>query len=181
MEFSQYKKKLEEDADFREHIGKCPLCNGNVKDRKITIYQELIASLYRVYQWCLENEVHEFDIKKVRHLIGKVEYTRWGDLVRCSGGIVYRAVDPKSGKTRKGYYGINRERAGQFFRGERTIPMQTTLNQVTNERTEVRSAYVRDLPDVASMLDKDGQYDHKKTVEKPTSGSQLVHRSPYQE
>lgn len=159
MNFNEYKSQLESDHEFRERVGNCPMCNNNVRDRKITLYQELIWALYGVYRWCGQNQRHEFDIRDIKKLIGKDEYARFGDLVRCSGGIIYRAIDTV-GKKRRGYYGINMERARDFFHGNRQIPMQTLLNQVTNTRMEVKYAYIHELPRLRDLLREDGTYDH---------------------
>ena len=114
----------------RNEIKCCPLCNGNIEDRKVTIYKELIESLYRVYVWCGKQNIHEFEMKDVKHLLGRNEYARFGDLIRF-GGLVYRPEMKDSGKTRKALYGINMERARDFYAGITPMPVQLTLNQIT--------------------------------------------------
>lgn len=142
----------------RNELEECPCCGSNIKDRKISLYKGLIDTLYRVYEWCGNNERYEFSMKEVRHLIGKIEYTRFGDLIRF-GGVVYR---PKTGEERKGNYGINMARAREFFHGTRMIPVQITLNQITNEIIDQVDAYWYEFPSLVTLMKQVGQYDHEK-------------------
>lgn len=146
-----------DDPEFRNQVGFCPCCGANVKDRVITIYKELVEALYRVYRWCGEKQRHEFKMTDIKHLMDKSDYARFGDLIRCSGGIVYRPQD-EEGNIHNGIYGMNMERAADFFHGRRPIPMQTILNQVTNQRLETHQVMVHELPRLYDLLQKDGFY-----------------------
>lgn len=152
----------------REALGRCPLCNSNIKDRTVALYKGLIRSLFRVYVHLASHGVHEFDIKEVRSMMGKNEYARFGDLVRF-GGIVYKAVDPKLGRARRGYFGMNLGRADEFFRGERKIPLSIVLNQITNEIEEADYISVHEFPELVEFLDQSGLYNSLTTPRKDGS------------
>ncbi len=147
--------------DNRNTIGRCPCCNGNIKDRKIAIFKGLIDALYRVYCWCGKNRKHEFETKEVKHLFGKTEYARFGDLVRF-GGLLYK---PKvDGKSTKAIYGLNMERAKEFFSRKRDIPIQITIEQFTGTIISEVRGYVDEFPELYKLLKSDGMYDHEKDV-----------------
>lgn len=144
--------------DLRNKIKRCPFCNGCITDRKVALYKELIDALYRVYCFLGKKRKHDFEMKEIRHLLGRNEYARFGDLVRF-GGLIYK---PKLfGKSKKAYYGLNMARAKEFFAGTRTIPVQITLNQITNEIVDEVPCYVKDFPNLATLLRKDGLYDYE--------------------
>lgn len=160
MTGNEYKQKLLTDAAFRNHIKNCPMCGQSVEDRVITIYEDLIDQLYAIYCWCGEKKRHEFTTKEIKHLLNHNGYARFGDFVKCSGGILYRPeVD---GKTTKGVYGLNMARAKAFFRGEREMPMQVSLNQLTNEKRVLRTAKIGDFPTLTALLNEKGLYDHER-------------------
>lgn len=135
---------------------------SGVQHRTISLYRGLISCLYRVYCWCGEKKVHEFKRKEVNHLIGKVEYARFGDLIRF-GGLVYKPKD-NDGKSHKAEYGINMARAKQFFANEYKIPVQITVNQITNEIIAATYVSVKDFPSIVEFLTKDGLYDYEKLI-----------------
>lgn len=143
----------------RNTLGRCPICNSNIKDRTILIYKELLTSLYKIYCWCGEKNIHEFDMKDVKHLLSKNDYARFGDLIRF-GGIVYR---PESLKT-KGMYGINMERARNFYSGSYRIPIQITLNQITNEVIDSHYITVNEVPSLKEFITEKGLYDYEKKI-----------------
>jgi len=153
---------IDEVKNRRNELERCPCCNSNIKDRKITIYEGLVRSLFEICKWCSQNKKHEFSTKEIRHLLGKIEYTRFGDLVRF-GGIVYKPKDEK-GKTQKAFYGINLERAREFFMGKRQIPVQITVNQITGEIIDTKNVYVYQIPKLASLLKENGLYDYESSV-----------------
>jgi hypothetical protein len=142
----------------RNEIGNCPLCNSNIADRKVSLYKGLINSLHKVFCYLGWKHKHEFEMKEIKHLLGKNEYARFGDLVRF-GGIVYKPKD-EEGKTRKAYYGMNMARANEFFRGEREIPVCITINQITNEIVSSDYVKVDDFPELKDYLDENGLYTH---------------------
>jgi len=148
--------------EVREALGCCPVCNSNIKDRIVSIYGGLIRTLVDVYNHCAEKGNYEFDMKEVRDIMKKNEYARFGDLVRF-GGLVYRPLG-EDGKKQKGHYGLNKERIGAFLRGESQIPMQISINQVTNEARSIKMVYVHQVPELGTFLDEHGQYNSQLTL-----------------
>lgn len=148
---------------YRNEMGECPYCLSNIKDRKVALYKGLIDTLYKVYCWCGQNKKHEFETKEVRHLFGRNEYARFGDLVRF-GGIVYK---PKiEGQSEKALFGINMARAKEFFAGKREIPLQITLDQITGEIVDEVRGKVSDFPELSAFIKSNGLYDHEAVVQK---------------
>lgn len=142
----------------RNSIKSCPCCNGNIQDRKLALYKELIDSLYQVYVWCGKNRRHEFEMHDIKFMLGKNEYARFGDLVRF-GGLVYKPKE--EGKSRKAFYGINMTRAKEFFKGERDIPVQITLNQINDEIIDQTRCFVHDFPSLKTFIGQNGLYDYE--------------------
>ena len=155
--FSERGLRYRTDTEFRNKIGKCELCGQNIKDRTVVIYQGLIDALYKVYKYCGKEQVHEFEMKDIRHLLGRNEYARFGDLVRF-GGLVYR---PES---RKGLFGLNMARTKEFFYGLRKIPISITLNQLTGEIIDSHYVSIGDFPELKDLLTKDGLYDPEEAA-----------------
>lgn len=160
QEFYQFKEQLKVDNECRNSVGNCPLCGQNIKDRTVTLFRELIDALYEVYKWCGEKRTHEFKMKDIRHLLGRNEYARFGDFVRF-GGIIYK---PKNddGESEKASYGINMARAKQFFAGQYQIPIQITLNQITNEIIDAKYVTVADFPNLVQLITEQGLYDYER-------------------
>lgn len=156
MKFEEWKQKVNDD---RNKIKRCPCCNANIEDRKVIIYKELVEALYEVYIYCGKKGKHKFETKEVRHLFTKNAYARFGDFVRF-GGIIYRPKE-SNGKSRKALYGINMARAKEFFQGKREIPVQITLNQISNEIVGQVMCKVTEFPPLVSLLRSNGLYDYE--------------------
>lgn len=162
LDKERYAKEKAFIHDHRNEIGRCPYCDSNIKDRKVTLYRELINALYDVYCWCGKNRQHEFHTKEVKHLFDQITYTRFGDLVRF-GGIVYK---PKiDGHAEKALFGIHMARAKEFFKGERDIPLQITLDQITGEIIHEVRCKVGDFPELSDFIGKNGLYDYDVPVQ----------------
>lgn len=159
QEFYALGSRYKTDKTFRNNIGNCQLCGQNIKDREVGLYQGLIDALYAVYCWCGEKRKHEFHTKEIKHLLGKNEYARFGDLVRF-GGIVYKP-EGDDGKE-KGLFGINMARAKEFFAGTRQIPVWIVLNQLTNEIEDAKYVSVGEFPSLVQLLNEKGLYDYEK-------------------
>lgn len=155
QEITDLKERLKIDPELRNQLGRCPCCNSNIEDRHVTLYRGLIKALYSVYRWCRQNHKHEFRTKDIKHLLGKNEYARFGDLT-WFGGIVYK---PKP--NRKAWFGINMTRAREFFEGTRQIPLQVLLNQITNEIVESKYVSVGEFPELKDLLSADGLYNEQ--------------------
>lgn len=152
-------QELEKNPWLRNNLKSCPLCHSNIADRNVSLYKELIDSLYQVYIWCGKNRRHEFETKEIIQFLGKSDYARFGDLVRF-GGLVYKPKD-KGGETRKALFGINMARAKEFFSGTREIPVQITLNQITGEIIDSHYVKVNDFPSLSKFIKANGLYDYE--------------------
>lgn len=152
----------------RNEIERCPICNANIKDRKITLYRGIIRTLYSIYCWCKDRGKHEFTTKQIKQRMTHNDYARFGDLIRF-GGIVYKPKD-ENGKTRKAQFGINMSRADAFFHGNYRIPVQITIDQIRNEVIDKTEVDIKDFPELHELLKKDGLYDDKKVI----SGQQKI-------
>lgn len=139
----------------RNELQYCPFCDRKISDREESLYAELIADLYKVYRWCGEHKRHEFGMKDIRHLLSKVNYTRFGNLDHY-GGIVYK---PKAEGQDKGVFGINMERAKEFFEGKRDIPLRRTVSLITGETIAEVRGFIKDIPPLVEFIDENGQYD----------------------
>ncbi len=149
--------------EHRNEIKACPYCGASIKDRKVALYKGLIDSLYKVYCWCGKNKKHEFETKEIRHLLGRNEYARFGDLVRF-GGIVYK---PKiDGESEKALFGINMARAKEFFSGQREIPLQIILDQISGEIVDEIRGKVGDFPELSAFIKTNGLYDYEMPIQK---------------
>lgn len=162
LDMDRFEKEKTFIHEHRNEMGRCPYCNGSIKDRKVALYKALIDSLYKIYCWCGKNKRHEFETKDIRQFLGKIEYTRFGDLVRF-GGLVYK---PKvDGHSKKALYGINMARAKEFFAGTRDIPLQITLDQITGEIIDEVRCKVSDFPELSLYLKENGAYDYEMPVQ----------------
>jgi len=156
------KEQLKIDSDLRNKIKICPVCGHNIADRTVTLYRELIEALYEVYKWCGKNKQHEFSTKEIRHLLSRNNYARFGDLIRF-GGIVYKPKN-EAGESHKAQFGINMARAKEFFAGAREIPVQITLNQITNEIIDAHYVKINNFPKLNELLTKEGLYEYDKQL-----------------
>lgn len=162
QEFYALKEQYRQDHEYRNRMGNCQLCGQNIKDRSVALYQGLIDCLYKVYCFCGEKRVHEFRMKDIKHLLGKNEYARFGDLIRF-GGLVYKPKGDTE-QSEKAFYGLNMERCKEFFSGQREIPVQITLNQLTNEILDAKYVKVGNFPELSQMLTAQGFYDYQKII-----------------
>lgn len=152
MDFENYKQAVLRDRNI---LKRCPVCNASIEDRTISLYKGLVNALYQVFRWCEQRKTNEFKTRDIKHLLGKNEYARFGDLVRF-GGIIY--------KSQKAEYGINMDRARMFFSGYYEIPVQITINQITNEVISANKVSISDFPELYQMLKQDGSYDYQKII-----------------
>lgn len=131
-------------------IQRCPMCNSIISEREVGLYRELIITLWNVYKWCIDKNVHEFSRKDIKHLFSSENDTaRFGDLVYF-GGLVY-----KKGKAN---YGLNMERCDQFFKNAYKIPLRVWKNPITKETTPECYVTLSEIPTILSRLDEDMLY-----------------------
>lgn len=159
---------------MKQQIQRCLACGHIISKRQISLYTGLVKTLWLVFKWCETKGVHEFQTRDVKHLMGQINYTRFGDWVMF-GGLVY--------KTKKAHYGLNMQRVHDFFKGEYKIPEYVikdpitgtitqgpdiTINEVPklekflNEEKEFMARYItNELPDCPACIDRDYQGAHK--------------------
>lgn len=132
-------------------VRRCEHCGSVISEREIAIYKGMVHSLWKVFKWCNEKEIHEFEMKDIRGLLGQVNYTRFGDWVMF-GGLVY--------KHKKAHYGLNIDRCSEFFEGKRKIPFRVWKNPVTKEIRKEEADYrsFNEMPGVTELLNTDGEY-----------------------
>lgn len=118
-------------------------------NRVISLYKGLVTALWEVFKWCEEKGIHEFEMANIKHLLGKNEYARFGDLVMFSG-LVY--------KKGKGNYGLNIERCGAFFSGVEPIAIELEKNPLSGELTQKRWARINEIPSLLTFLDENWRY-----------------------
>lgn len=150
---------------FANELGFCPCCDQSVDDVK-TDYTDAtsVHALYKLLKWCIRHQCHEFKSSDVKHLLDHTQYANLNHLDRF-GGIVYRPKNPKTGKQYKStYYGINIQRAEEFFRNERPAPVQIITKRLTGERIASTEKLLRDFPSIGEFLDADGNYNPKHIV-----------------
>ena len=122
----------------------------NISEREIGLYSGMVSALWRVFKWCGEKEVHEFSRKDIKHLFANENDTaRFGDWV-LFGGLVY--------KERKGRYGLNLDRCGDFFAGRYKIPTRVWKNPTTGQITQGEDVTIRQIPNLAAFLDENREY-----------------------
>jgi hypothetical protein len=150
MKFQEYRNQV---IEQRNEIGRCPLCGANIQDRTIALFKELVMDLYKVYRQCELRNNYYFTMKDIRNLLTKNTYARFGDLVRFSG-LVF--------KINKHNYGINQTRCEQFFKGELEIPVEVTINQITNEVVSKKCIDIHKFPELKKFMSVDGFYKYKE-------------------
>ena len=146
MDFQEWRQQM---IERRNEIKVCPLCHANIQDRTIALFKELIFDLYKVYRQCELRNNYFFTMKDIRHLLNKNTYARFSDLCRFSGLVE---------KHKKNYYYLNSTKCEQFFRGELEIPVEITINQITNQIVSQKSITVEKFPELRTMLTQDGFY-----------------------
>ena len=133
---------------------RCPHCKRIIDNREVALFDGMYQALVRVYKWCKEKGVHEFNRKEIEHLLlGGSEKARFGDWI-LFGGLVY--------KLKKGRYGLNMERCDGFiFRGDK-IPTRVWKDAITDEvveRVDYRTA--REIPKLTEFLNSEGMFEPK--------------------
>lgn len=135
----------------------CPTCGQSVNERQIALFSAMIPALFRVYQWCLENNRTRFQYREIKHLFGTDNniHTRFHDWVYF-GNLLMKYVDDK-GST-KGNYEINPARCQMFFEGALRINTKTYKNPLTKLYRDDDYRTIKDIPNLTSFLDKNWEY-----------------------
>lgn len=136
-------------ANARGVVTRCEHCGSVTSEREICVDRGMTQALWKVFKWCKEKGVYEFETKDVIHLYSKTQYARFGDWVYF-GGLVY--------KKQKAHYGLNMERCEEFFANKYAIPLRGWKNSVTGEFKPEERFFARSVPKLATFLDADGYY-----------------------
>ncbi len=128
---------------------RCDKCGSIIDKREIALYKGLMQSLGLVYNWCKDRNRHEFQMKDIRHLIGQINYTRFGDWVMF-GGLVY--------KHGKAHYGLNMERCERYFANDLSIPSRVLKDPITGVIEPFDYKFAREIPGLIEFLDDQGLY-----------------------
>ncbi len=104
-------------------------------------------------------------MKEVRDLLGRIEYTRFGDWKKF-GGLVYSPPG-----IAKAHYGLNMDRCEKFFAGELKIPLKTWKNPITGELKPEEPKSIREVPSLSKLLNEDDEYIAR--YRKPTQTNML--------
>jgi hypothetical protein len=130
-------------------INRCEKCGHQLSgNRVISLFKGLIVGLFEVLKWCEMKNIHEFDMKDIRHLLDKNCYARFGDLALF--GLVY--------KRGKGLYGLPVERLGAFFAGVDPIAIELEKNPMSGELTQKRWARIGEIPSLSAFLDENKRF-----------------------
>lgn len=132
-----------------EHSEKvpCPTCGRAMNRYKITLKRHMVVSMRKVYMWCGEKRVHEFQRKDIRHLlVSENETAHFGDLVYF-GGILY--------KKRRGFWGMNMKRARAFLHGESQINTSAWKDPFTKKVELSDPRFISEVKDMKDLLTED--------------------------
>lgn len=130
----------------------CPTCGQSVNEREIALFSSMVQTLIRVWYWCKENRVHEFQRKDIKHIFNGDEnvIAHWGDWV-FFGGLVYKPAG-------KGTWGLNMERCSNFISGKLAIPTKAYKNPLEKTVRYSDERYINEIPHISNFLDKSKQY-----------------------
>jgi hypothetical protein len=119
--------------------------------REINLYAELVATLIRVYKWCLDTGRNEFKRSEIKEVLlrGENDTARFGDWILFGAGMVYK---PKG----KGYWGLNMERVDGFLKGEKEIPVR--IAKRGKEVKVLERGTIKDIKNLSNFLSEDMKF-----------------------
>lgn len=130
-------------------IETCEHCGSIVSEREIVLDRTMVSAMWKVFKWCKEKGIHEFHTRDVIHLFSKTQYARFGDTIYF-GGIVYKHA--------KAHYGMNMERAQEFFKNHYSVPRSVWKNPVTQAIRHTEPIVMSQVPKLQKLLNEDGYY-----------------------
>lgn len=138
-------------AQNKRNVQKCECCGSTIAERKITLYNGMIKSLIKAYNYAVKNETDRFKRRDIKHMMkSESESARFGDWV-LFGGLLH--------KEGKGNYVIHKERCREFFRGELKIPTAVWKDTVTGKVVEkVDEKTINEIEGLEQLLDEEGRY-----------------------
>jgi len=134
---------------MKQRVQRCLACGHIISERHIALYSGMVHTLWKVFKWCREKGIHEFQTKQVKHFFNLNSSARFGDWVMF-GGLVY--------KNKKGYYGLNMQRCDEFFKGTYKIPEYVVKNPLTGGITQGRDITINEVPNLLKFLNDDGEF-----------------------
>lgn len=142
----------------------CPCCDGHVTDKQVSFNRGTVEGVHKIYTWLGEKERHEFRTDEIKHLLDKTVYANIGHLKKF-GGIFYRPIDPKTDKPQgRKFWGMNMERAKDFFEGRRTAPVQIIKDRFTDKIIASTEKYIHEFPEITEFLKENDMYDPHHVV-----------------
>lgn len=147
---------------FRNELEYCPCCKAPIADVPTQYPKEIVLEILGMAMAYVRiTGKYEFTLPELQKATGRqlshTAYCNINHFVRF-GGIMYRPIDPKTGEPYKsGHFGINMERAREFFQGKRQAPVKVIRNRFTNEK-EYTKISVGEFPSIKQFIDEDGNY-----------------------
>lgn len=129
---------------------KCPFCNQNIDQRKVTFSKNHASALKKWFDYCSANKTNHFTIKDLN--LNHSEYANINNLVRF--GLAYR----QDGKKWWLYF-LNMKRASEFFHSKRSVA-EYYLDDPTMEEGDPgkrtmsnERIYINDVKSIAEIRD----------------------------
>lgn len=137
---------------MKKDILRCESCGHIIENRVIPLHQTNVVAMYRIWKWCKEKNRLLFSRDEVDHLLNAgTMYATFGNVVHF-GGIFF--------KQGKGKWGINRERAEQFFANELEVPTKVLVDHKTKEiisREDYRT--LKKIPELTEFLNEEFKFE----------------------
>jgi len=148
--------------EHRNEVKQCPCCSQPIDDVVTQYPKEVVLEVLGMsMEFVRLTQRYEFDLKELQKVVGRqlshTAYCNINHFVRF-GGIMFRPKNPKTGEPYKsGHYGINMDRAREFFKGIRNAPVRIVRNRFTDEK-EYTKVSIHDFPSVKQFINEDGEY-----------------------
>jgi len=133
----------------------CACCGRVLSKRKVSITKDMVFGLRQVYKHCKETGDYRFRRRDVKALFGANETltATFGNLIYF-GGILFKPDDKK-----RGYWGINMQRAELFFANQLLVPEYVIKDPVTNVIEYSTSRVVMsNVKGIYDFLDANGDF-----------------------
>jgi len=136
---------------MKQEKQRCLACGHIISLREVTLYSGMVSVAYRVFKWCEKKGRHEFRTKEVKHLFTTSDSARFGDWILLGGGIFY--------KNKRGYWGVNMQRADLFFKGQYKIQKHILKNPTTGEIVKQGGEIsIDEVPNLNEFLSENGEF-----------------------
>lgn len=142
-------------ADVEKQVCECPTCGHKhvTSPRKIHVTKDMVRGLVQVYSFCKGKGDYHFTRKEVKPLFaGETLTATFGNWIYF-GGILFKP------EGKRGYWGINMERATAFLKGDLLIPEYVVKDPVTKDVTQsMGRVNVHNVKGVYELLDENGDF-----------------------